>query len=172
MKAPVIRPLVSPFQWIHFFQSLLTFLLPPITTHPITFLFSQSSSFFNHHSPLSQLPIPSLNRSPYPNLLPPPSIIPSTHHQPPPEQLLTPMRVVVGGEEVVDVWAGGYSSFALTSSGKVYAWGLNNYYQLGSLLLLLLWLLLLLLLCFVAVASLLLLCFVAVASLLLLLFLS
>lgn len=33
---------------------------------------------------------------------------------------------------IVDIWAGTYVSFAKTSSGEVYAWGLNNYYQLGT----------------------------------------
>lgn len=30
-----------------------------------------------------------------------------------------------------DVWAGTYVSFAKSVSGDIYAWGLNNYYQLG-----------------------------------------
>lgn len=32
---------------------------------------------------------------------------------------------------MVDVAAGTYSSFALTGDGRVEAWGLNNYGQLG-----------------------------------------
>ena len=31
-----------------------------------------------------------------------------------------------------DIWAGTYVSFAKTSDGEMYAWGLNNYYQLGT----------------------------------------
>lgn len=30
-----------------------------------------------------------------------------------------------------DIWAGQYSSYAQDSNGNVYAWGLNNYFQLG-----------------------------------------
>lgn len=37
-----------------------------------------------------------------------------------------------------DVWAGQYVTFAKSKTGEVYAWGLNNYYQLGKLDLLLL----------------------------------
>lgn len=31
-----------------------------------------------------------------------------------------------------DIWAGTYVSFAKSSIGDIYAWGLNNYYQLGT----------------------------------------
>jgi len=31
----------------------------------------------------------------------------------------------------VDVFAGGYWSMAQAVSGEIYAWGLNNYHQLG-----------------------------------------
>lgn len=31
-----------------------------------------------------------------------------------------------------DVWAGTYVSFAKSTKGDIYAWGLNNYYQLGT----------------------------------------
>lgn len=31
-----------------------------------------------------------------------------------------------------DIWAGTYVSFAKSTSGDIYAWGLNNYYQLGT----------------------------------------
>lgn len=30
-----------------------------------------------------------------------------------------------------DIWAGQYTSFAQDSNGNIYAWGLNNYFQLG-----------------------------------------
>ena len=31
-----------------------------------------------------------------------------------------------------DVWTGQYATYAVATTGEVYAWGLNNYYQLGS----------------------------------------
>ncbi|XP_067929911.1 regulator of chromosome condensation-like [Watersipora subatra] len=31
-----------------------------------------------------------------------------------------------------DIWAGTYVSFAKSTNGDIYAWGLNNYYQLGT----------------------------------------
>lgn len=31
-----------------------------------------------------------------------------------------------------DIWAGQYTSFAQDSNGNIYAWGLNNYFQLGK----------------------------------------
>jgi regulator of chromosome condensation len=30
-----------------------------------------------------------------------------------------------------DIWTGTHVSFARSTNGDVYAWGLNNYYQLG-----------------------------------------
>jgi regulator of chromosome condensation len=34
-------------------------------------------------------------------------------------------------DAIIDVWTGQYSTFAKSKSGHVYAWGLNNYNQLG-----------------------------------------
>ncbi|RWS28380.1 Regulator of chromosome condensation-like protein [Leptotrombidium deliense] len=47
-------------------------------------------------------------------------------------RFLTPGKIIVSKSEVFDkVWAGNYTSFARTVTGKVYAWGLNNFCQLG-----------------------------------------
>ena len=36
-------------------------------------------------------------------------------------------------EKFVDIWTGQYVTFAKAKgSGEIYAWGLNNYYQLGN----------------------------------------
>jgi alpha-tubulin suppressor-like RCC1 family protein len=46
--------------------------------------------------------------------------------------LLTPMKVTLKGG-AARVWAGYHATFALHSTGdKLYAWGLNNYGQLGQ----------------------------------------
>jgi regulator of chromosome condensation len=50
------------------------------------------------------------------------------------ESLLSPKVVVFKGrhsKKIVDVNAGTYSTFALAEDGTVWAWGLNNYGQLG-----------------------------------------
>ena len=49
------------------------------------------------------------------------------------EFFLTPARVTCRkrSAQFVDVWTGTYTTYAKEESGKVYAWGLNNYYQLG-----------------------------------------
>ena len=55
------------------------------------------------------------------------------------EMLLTPAEVTLkraakaaAADPITDIAAGNYSSFALTKSGRVWAWGLNNYGQLGQ----------------------------------------
>ena len=47
--------------------------------------------------------------------------------------LLTPSLISLGARapKVADVFAGTYTSFAVTATGKVYGWGLNNYHQLS-----------------------------------------
>lgn len=47
---------------------------------------------------------------------------------------LEPHLVKFDDESIVcdRVWAGQYSSFARSKSGRIYAWGLNNYCQLGT----------------------------------------
>ncbi|RWS10789.1 Regulator of chromosome condensation-like protein [Dinothrombium tinctorium] len=48
------------------------------------------------------------------------------------ENFLKPHKIIVDKTEVFDkVWAGSYTSFARTTSGKIYVWGLNNFCQLG-----------------------------------------
>lgn len=51
-----------------------------------------------------------------------------------PDQLLIPALVKFKkmNLEIDRIWAGAYSSFASTKSGKVYVFGLNNYKQLGK----------------------------------------
>jgi alpha-tubulin suppressor-like RCC1 family protein len=48
------------------------------------------------------------------------------------QNCLTP-RIVgkLGGEKIKDIAAGNFHSLALTEAGEVYAWGLNEYGQLG-----------------------------------------
>lgn len=55
------------------------------------------------------------------------------------ELLLTPADVTLkrsakaaAADPVADVAAGNYSTFAVTQSGQVWAWGLNNYGQLAQ----------------------------------------
>ncbi|KAK2168914.1 hypothetical protein LSH36_13g10022 [Paralvinella palmiformis] len=47
--------------------------------------------------------------------------------------LLTPMRIYCRKRNLrfSDVWTGQYHTFARSTNGNIYAWGLNNYYQLG-----------------------------------------
>ncbi len=52
--------------------------------------------------------------------------------------LLTPAEVsmkrsakAAAADPITDVAAGNYSTFAVTQNGQVWAWGLNNYGQLG-----------------------------------------
>ena len=33
----------------------------------------------------------------------------------------------------VDVWTGQYTTYAKAQSGEIFAWGLNNYFQLGMI---------------------------------------
>ena len=54
------------------------------------------------------------------------------------ELLLAPAEIslkrtakAAAADPVVDIAAGNYSTFALTQQGQVWAWGLNNYGQLG-----------------------------------------
>ena len=54
------------------------------------------------------------------------------------ELLLTPAEVsmkrsakAAAADPITDIAAGNYSTFAVTQSGQVWAWGLNNYGQLG-----------------------------------------
>ncbi|XP_054165894.1 regulator of chromosome condensation-like [Oppia nitens] len=45
---------------------------------------------------------------------------------------LEPKRIQFPDSALVDaIWAGHWCSYARTTSGEVYAWGLNNYHQLG-----------------------------------------
>lgn len=45
---------------------------------------------------------------------------------------LEPHRVIFrGGARIEKVWAGGHASFARDRSGAIWAWGPNNYNQLG-----------------------------------------
>lgn len=50
------------------------------------------------------------------------------------DTFLKPQQVVVEGKPDIKfdrVWAGNLTSFARTQQGRIYAWGLNNYSQLG-----------------------------------------
>ena len=50
------------------------------------------------------------------------------------ELFLKPSRVIVGDDPSIKctkIWAGAQSSFCQTTEGDLYAWGLNNYHQLG-----------------------------------------
>lgn len=45
---------------------------------------------------------------------------------------ITPLQVILPRDRAVDVWAIGYGTFVKSfSKGDIYAWGLNNYSQLG-----------------------------------------
>ncbi|ESO06884.1 hypothetical protein HELRODRAFT_76996, partial [Helobdella robusta] len=47
-------------------------------------------------------------------------------------KILTPGKVSFRKKmKCVDIWAGAYISFARTTDGAIWAWGLNNYFQLG-----------------------------------------
>lgn len=45
-----------------------------------------------------------------------------------------PIKVFKNRKAVLfdDVWAGGLATFARAKTGGIYAWGLNNYNQLGN----------------------------------------
>lgn len=51
------------------------------------------------------------------------------------ELLLVPSMVKCNKrkQKFVDIWTGQYVTFAKAKdNGEIYAWGLNNYYQLGN----------------------------------------
>lgn len=48
------------------------------------------------------------------------------------ESVLLPQRVLARGmEKVTKIFAGSWASFAIDAKGNLWAWGLNNYHQLG-----------------------------------------
>lgn len=51
-------------------------------------------------------------------------------HQLAPAQVVF-IRSASAARQFIDIAAGSYGSFAVTQKGKVFAWGLNNYGQLG-----------------------------------------
>lgn len=50
----------------------------------------------------------------------------------PSEYVTTPLEILADGSGAVQVTAGAYNGFALTSSGQIYAWGNESYGELGN----------------------------------------